>query len=226
MDIVTSDAYLRSIYDDLDISSMLGMFEGAECYIVHMQGWMNDGFVPFLERAIAGCPSGPVTAIEVGSWKGASTHEIAQRLKNRTDSKIIAVDTWLGAFEHIISKEYNTMLNRVHGYPTIYREFISNMKAYGYSKLVSPLPLPSNQAYDVLLHQGITADIVYIDAAHDEIPVFSDISLYFELLKIGGFMIGDDFQIEGVSLAVKRFSTLKKIAYEVQGNVWFMIKTF
>ena len=40
---------------------------------------------------------------------------------------------------------------------------------------------------------GIRADLIHLDAAHEYEPVLRDALGFWELLKPGGFLVGDDY---------------------------------
>lgn len=57
-----------------------------------------------------------------------------------------------------------------------------------------------------LLRQGLQADAAYIDGSHEEEDVIRDLIDYFEILKPGGVIFGDDCSWTGVRTAVRRFA--------------------
>lgn len=152
----------------------------------------------------------PKTIIEVGSWKGGSVISMAKKTKELgLDTTIYCVDTWLGAAE-FWTKYRNTEdrdLMFKNGYPQIYYQFASNMVHNNINDVVYPLPLPSVIAYDVLRYHGVLADLIYIDASHEYEDVLADITNFYNLLRPGGIMFGDDFTHlwPGVEKAVKEY---------------------
>ena len=76
-------------------------------------------------------------------------------------------------------------------------------------------------------------DFVYIDGAHDYENVKKDIENYWELIKIGGVIGGDDFfngyaeakiSHTGLINAVLEFTTKYKLQLYVHGRDWWVYK--
>jgi hypothetical protein len=118
------------------------------------------------------------------------------------DIELVCVDTWLGAREFwtwrldpTISAESKEKrdLHLVNGYPSVYYTFLGNMKQLGLHDIVTPLPLPSNTAAQVLGDLGAVFDFIYVDASHEYEDVKADIRAYWKLLRKGGVMCGDDY---------------------------------
>jgi len=192
-------------YNNLDV-------EGHE---VDLQGWVNPGFRECFQ-SIAQEFSSPFV-IEVGTYKGASAVIMADTIK---EGKILCVDTWLGAPEfwtHVRD------MPKVNGYPTIFYNFTKNIKKLGLQNIITPFPISSQQASDVLKTYKVQADIIYIDGSHEHDAVLSDLKAWWPVLKNGGYMIGDDFADchPGVVEAVREFfpTGAKRI-----GDVWCVKK--
>ena len=214
--------FIRSLRDEayktLDI----------ETHNVDIQGWMVDSVRDVFTQYVS-AHEGPFTIIEVGSWKGLSTSTMARICKeNNREASIIAVDTWLGAPEFWTwgrdDPTRGGSLNLQHGFPTVFQTFTKNMKALRHDDVVAPLPLPSLCAATVLKHYNITADLIYVDAAHEYDSVKSDINAYWPLLKVGGMMFGDDYSEcwPGVKKAVDELFPSR----HVHDIIWYVHKEF
>lgn len=137
---------------------------------VDLQGWSPDASVYelLLEEVQA------VTVIEVGVWKGLSAVHMAEWLKNRQNGVLVAIDTWLGAPEfwdeaQITGMDAERDMYMEHGFPTVYRSFLSNMIHRGLQDVVVPLPQTSKLAHTVMHRLGVTqVDLIHIDAAHGD----------------------------------------------------------
>lgn len=184
------------------------------------QGWTT-AYYPAAVKEFLLTKSEPVVIVEVGTWLGASAIQVADIIRDlgRNDV-ILCVDTWLGSPEHFFS------LPKKNGFPQIYRQFLQNIVDHNHTNRVLPIPLPSLQAADILktvLYSSRGADLIYIDAAHECLPVYMDILTYWHLLKPGGLMLGDDFTEHwpGVKQAVKQFSSEIKLPYSILNDwVW------
>ena len=165
-----------------------------------LHGWMPGVFLEFFAKALSE-KSGDVTVLEVGSWKGRSSNHMAQICKSKPDvnAKIICIDTWLGSPEAIETME------RVNGFPTVFKTFINNALFLKNEDIIYPFPIASTQAAHYLISKNFEADIIYIDAGHEYEAVLLDAKLYWKLLKKGGFMIFDDYAIKSVIKAVDEF---------------------
>jgi len=138
----------------------------------------------------------PKMVVEVGSWKGESAIQMAEHIKAlNIDSKIICVDTWLGAEEFwtTLSNTEDRNLMFKNGYPQIYYQFLSNVVHTNNQHIITPLPLPSSIAYKVLQYHNIKADLIYIDGSHEYQDVLTDIRNYLPILNDGGILFGDDY---------------------------------
>jgi len=163
----------------------------------------------------------PVVIVEVGTWLGASAIQVADIIRDlgRHDV-VLCVDTWLGSPEHFLG------MSKKNGFPQIYNVFLQNVVNHGHTERIIPLPLPSLQAIDILkplLTCVSGADIIYIDAAHEYLPVYMDIATYWPILKPGWRMLGDDFTDHwpGVQKAVHKFSNEIHLPFTVLNDwVW------
>ena len=214
---VTSDAYRARVYQCITRSFTM----------MRVNGWVNAGFSDAFSAALDHMPGGQLTIIELGTWMGMSTNMMAKAVKARQiheNSVIIAVDTWLGSAEHFttIPREAN-LLGRDNGYPRLYLSFLQYTKNLSNHDIISPLPLPTQQAIFVLEHQNVTADVVYVDAAHDEEAAYADIRAYWRILNpVTGWMIGDDWAWDGVRRAVERFAAEHELTVHSDRGVWWM----
>ena len=127
------------------------------------------------------------TCLEVGSFEGMSTIYMAENLCNGKESYVDAVDTWNGSIEHTDSEKNK-----------LYERFTHNLKDKIETKQVR---VHRGQSSDILMKfvQNMRSnkqekyDLIYIDASHIAKDVLMDAVLAWELLKVGGIMIFDDY---------------------------------
>ncbi len=132
--------------------------------------------------------------VEIGVWKGGSVISLASKMKALDlDAVVIAVDTWLGAWDHWTSDEWFAHLNFSNGYPSIYHTFAANIIGEGLQDYVLPLPLDSVNAANVMRHHEVQVDAVHIDGGHDYHAVTSDLREWWPMIRQGGVLIGDDY---------------------------------
>jgi predicted O-methyltransferase YrrM len=172
-----------------------------------LQGWRS--IHPYLEEAVTAFR--PRVVIEIGTWKGASALFLARTMaENDVTGTVIAVDTWLGAVDHWADEELFAELATEHGYPSLYRTFLANVVRAGMTDRLVPLPLDSVNAAELLRLRGITADVIHLDAGHEEASVAADLRAWWPLLRPGGLLIADDYdrlggRFPGVQRAVDAF---------------------
>lgn len=166
----------------------------AGLYARDGQGWNSDH--PLLARTVAEVR--PRLTVEVGVWKGASTITLAEALRDGgIDGAVLAVDTWLGSYEHWLKPNIFPDLHHVHGYPQLYRTFLANVAGAEVQPWVVPLPIDSAGAHGILSHHGLRPDVVHVDAGHDHDSVSADLARWWERLAPGGWLIADDYDPEG-----------------------------
>ena len=200
-------------------------------YKVDIQGWGSNRSI-FLDLIEEHKPS---IIIEVGCWKGASAIYMGNHIKKlNLDCIIICIDTWLGSMEHCEKKDSEKeyfiyeSLNLKNGYPQLYFQFLSNVIQHDLQDIIIPIPNTSSTVARWLKKKNIIADIVYIDGSHEEPDVYSDIVNYYDLLRGGGIIIGDDYKwFKGVRNAVQRFSIERNQPYhltEDNNPIWAINK--
>jgi hypothetical protein len=171
----------------------------------------------------------PRLVIEVGSWKGATAIRLANLLRAQgADAAVVCVDTWLGSVEHWEGSVggWDIRPHLRHGYPTLYYRFLANVLHAGCADLVVPVPNTSANAARWLTRQGVTADLVYVDASHEEDDVYRDLVDYWKLVRPGGALAGDDFAARwfGVICAVNRFVREHHLWFQAVGPQWVIRK--
>jgi hypothetical protein len=160
----------------------------------------------------------PALICEVGTWKGASAIHMATICAALgIEAKIICIDTWLGGVESYTWKDKQPELHRdlkmINGWPQIYYTFMANVVQAGFTKTIIPLPQTSAIGARILKEMNIFPDVIYIDASHDYPDVKQDLAAYYELVRPGGVVFGDDFiDWPGVTQAVAEFAMEKKLA--------------
>jgi predicted O-methyltransferase YrrM len=191
----------------------------AELSSLDLQGWNSEH--TYLREAIADRPR---IVIEVGVWKGASVIFMAGLLREiAAEGVVIAIDTFLGSWEHWLNPDWRAALEFEAGYPALFRTFQRNVVAAGVADYVVPLPLDSANAAALLDRTRIAADVIHIDAAHDYGSVLADLRAWWPRLLPGGVLIADDYDEDGqywpsVTKAVDEFvsGSSDVIAFESQ----------
>lgn len=131
----------------------------------------------------------PMLILEIGSWLGASALFMAEH----TDAEIVCCDTFTGAAEFWVDKEDPSRylaLKIEHGFPTVYRDFMSNVIWAGKQHQITPMPLPSAVGMEWLWLNKIRPDLIYVDGSHSYESTMSDIKWALRLSP--KIICGDD----------------------------------
>lgn len=190
---------------------------------IDTHGWGADH--PEFERLIRDVR--PKKILEIGSWKGRSAINIARLCQEAglDDAVIVCVDTWLGSSEfwtdHNDPERYLS-LGLVHGYPSVYYTFLSNVVHHGFQNCIVPFPVSSNVAATFFKYHSVEFDLVYVDASHEYAEVMSDIRNFWPLVADGKVMFGDDFDYHwlGVMRAVLENADRDDVEFFHSGNKW------
>lgn len=125
----------------------------------------------------------PAVGIELGSFMGESAEWMLSNIFTHPNSRYVCVDTFQGSDEH-----------RIAGIDcsTIEADCRERLAQFG-----SRVEIECAFSHDALLQRTQYMgqfDVVYVDAAHDAQNVLRDAVLAYEVLKVGGVMIFDDYQ--------------------------------
>jgi hypothetical protein len=198
-----------------------------------LKGWMDPHFEPAVAKMMREQNGRRLEALEVGGWKGLSTSAFGGALASRRDtSGLTTIDTWLGSPEFwttgLEDPTRGAALRQIHGFPSVFYTFTSNMKALGLAKTVTPFPISADQGFDVLRYYKAVFDLIYLDASHEKRPVRQNIDDAWSVLRPGGLVFGDDFSQDwpGVMAAVLEFAGEHHLKAHFAGILWFLSKPF
>lgn len=177
-------------------------------------GWFYDANREVIESIVNGDTS---CIVELGTWLGRSALYFVEKAPNAV---IFTVDLWSNDFlltdsHYTASGENLTILKG----PPIYEQYIvntweqryrrqskagsnsSNSSSSNYSGLV-PMKMDTVAALELLKANGITPDVIYVDANHHYNPVIRDVEACLRIFPEAQ-LIGDDWDYEEVRRAVK-----------------------
>lgn len=171
----------------------------------------------------------PRLIVEVGTWKGASALEMAAACRDLgLKTQIVCIDTWLGALEfwtdHDDPQRYGSLALK-HGYPSVYYQFLANVCHAGHQDRIVPFPQTSATAALWFRRFGLTADLIYVDASHEEEDVYQDLCSWWEVADDKGLLFGDDWSWDGVRLAVERFAAEEGRKVTFSADKWVLRKS-
>lgn len=133
--------------------------------------------------------SKPIRYAEVGAFYGANIVSVAETYGAHPESTLIAIDPWTDYAEYPEYKGQQT---------TIYEAFSRNIEACGLTDRITVKRGYSNEVLPTL--EDNSFDIMYIDGNHEPEYVLEDAVLAFRKLKVGGYLIFDDYGWGGPDL--------------------------
>lgn len=182
--------------------------ELTEVLPAHFHGWHNDLNSQELAKIIK--QRNPKVVVELGSWLGLSTCDIARKLSS--DAKVYAVDHWelLPSHKaeslHFKDSTLKAELKKYDCLSTLYHQFLSNVIHENLFQKIIPLKMTTRKGALQLQKKGIEIDLIYVDADHETDAVYQDICDWYPLLSAKGIMCGDDWYMKSVRIAVKQFA--------------------
>ena len=135
----------------------------------------------------------PSRILEIGSYEGASTCYLIQKIGAEQDMVIHCVDTWEGGVEHQEGGVVASVMSEVE------QRFLQNTQAAQQSvpnKVSLVIHKNSSlEALSKLLADGKSGyfDFIYVDGSHQAPDVMADAVLGFALLRKGGILAFDDY---------------------------------
>lgn len=153
--------------------------------------------------------------VELGSWMGGSTRFMAKLLP--VNGKIYAVDFW---GSDVADPQSQEALEKTYDLTKIYDQFLSNVIHANLTDKIVPIRMSTMSAAKKIAELGVEIDLVYVDASHDEISVYQDISTYWPFVSEKGIMCGDDYEFPDVKKAVTKFATEHNLKISVNGTFW------
>ena len=165
---------------------------GEAIYQNDIQGWMSVKELDWLLQTAKSMSS----IIEIGSWKGRSTHALLTGCKGT----VTAVDTFLGTPNEEAHK----------GVTNLYEDFMKNVGHFPHLKVIKSDSIEASK-------QTESADMIFIDGDHSYEAVKADIEVW--LPKCKKIICGHDIQYGGVIKAVtEKFGLVKTI-----DTIWYKI---
>ncbi len=118
--------------------------------------------------------------LEIGSFEGRSACWTFENVLTHESSRLTCVDPFTGSVEHV-----NLDLTNLRSI------FENNTREW--SKKLRIIQKTSRSALPELIVSGEKFDVIYVDGSHLASDVMFDAVNCFELLKVGGVMVFDDY---------------------------------
>lgn len=157
----------------------------------------------------------PSRMLEVGSYEGRTACFMIDTCAAERDIELHCVDTWGGGVEH----DANAM-------PVVERRFDANIAkacaAASHRVDFHKHKALSSEALVTLLAEGRreSFDLIYVDGSHQAPDVLSDAVLSFQLLRVGGVLIFDDYLWSMHEAGKQDFYQLPKPAIDAFVNIY------
>jgi predicted O-methyltransferase YrrM len=187
----------------IDLSTLPDPYNSVNLMPFNSHGWHGNG-----AQLLAIIRTKRVkTIVEVGSWMGLSTRDMAAMLPE--GGVIYAVDTWNGSPNEVHDPQILS---------TLYDQFLSNVIRAGLTHKIIPIRMDSQEAAATLT---VCPDLVYIDATHTYEAISKDIESWWPFVRGHGTLCGDDWATSpGVRQAVMEFAKENDLLVEATGNFW------
>lgn len=143
------------------------------------QDWFSS-HIPIWESIIDNFQ--PVSILEIGSYEGRSACWLIDRIGLKRDLQITCIDTWNFPLVDPLSPE---------------AKFDQNLdlaiKSSSSKVIVKKLKGRSADVLPKLLADDHSFDMIYVDGSHNGSDVLTDLVLSYQLAKLGGIIICDDY---------------------------------
>lgn len=161
--------------------------------LTDVEGWLGDREAWSLHRAVATLPgAGPVTVVEIGSWKGRSTIALATAVIARPAAGVVvAVDPHRGGVAHRLLGEEDT-----------FDQFLANLERAGVTDVVHPIRATSEAARGRIPDDSV--HMLFVDGSHRFEDVLDDIDAWESALRpMARVAFHDSISSAGVAAALR-----------------------
>jgi predicted O-methyltransferase YrrM len=162
--------------------------------------------------------------IEIGVYGGASLLEICDMCEDNQNI-IFGIDPWETnnySNGNLLNENTSPTLNEFHHHMSKNRKMLEKIiKEEKYDKFVNLIVEKASEASKKF--DDKTIDLIYIDGSHDYGSVFQDLQIWYSKIKRSGLIWGDDYNWEGVQLALHDFAKENKLSVTVlEDNGWVL----
>jgi predicted O-methyltransferase YrrM len=158
-------------------------------------------------------PLQPKEILEIGSYEGRSACYMIENFTEKQVVKIMCVDTWEGSAD-IDKTEMGGVENR----------FDSNVGIALKKATVQPLfekvKGNSQEILPILITRENRFDLIYIDGSHQAPDVLTDAIMAFQLLRVGGLMVFDDYLLQMEEVGYQNPLNMPKPAIDAFLNIF------
>ena len=191
----TKEEFMSLVYHS-NVSPYLGISPSPTStkgmYLSSAQN-LKDYLPQYIIKKLGGPPR---FIIEVGSFIGSgaiNTWAPLVQMNNDTNAMLVCIDTWQGDVNMRLGKNFQEFMSINHGTPRLYHKFLSRVVEFGMTNYIYPLPMTSIIGARILALTHWKIDMIYLDSAHEVGETFAELVLYFQLVRKGGLLMGDDY---------------------------------
>lgn len=132
---------------------------------------------------------GPIRYLEIGTFYGANLFSVGRSYAGHPDSRMYCIDPWIDYEEY---PEYKNQQE------SVYDTFMRNLEHSGQKDKITVVRGFSHT--EIPKFEDDFFNLIYIDGNHEPEYVLEDAVLSFRKLKVGGYMIFDDYGWGGPDL--------------------------
>ena len=132
---------------------------------------------------------GAIRYLEIGTFYGANLFSVGRSYASHPESRMYCIDPWTDYEDY---PEYKGLQE------SVYESFSRNLESSGQKEKITVVRGFSH--VEIPKFEDDFFDIIYIDGNHEPEYVLEDAVLAFRKLKVGGYMIFDDYGWGGPDL--------------------------
>ena len=182
-----------------------------------MYNWTHDlpvGGRAVFERALQRFVGQRTRVLEIGTYAGTSLIEMLRLIGEGATG--VGIDRWKNYSEGRDGE--TTMLKRMEE-ANVEAVFWKNVAGAGMGSRIGGLKGDSVDVLLGLVERGERFDFIYVDGSHKCIDCYTDMTLGWRLLKVGGIMAVDDYTYQW-----ERVEAGEVLEYPFRGVDWFLEK--
>jgi glycosyltransferase involved in cell wall biosynthesis/predicted O-methyltransferase YrrM len=198
LDTYDTNELVSYIDDDLKLTKRI-ILEKLQPEFNEIPGWFS--YTDLYDELVEKVPTN-ANVVELGTWFGKSTNYLASKIKE-SDKKInfTTIDTFKGSDDEEL---HQTIVDSFNG--DIFYEFIDNTVLADNYNVFNVIKDTSKNAANQFTNCSI--DFMMLDAGHTYEDVTNDLKIWYNKIKPGGYITGDDYGgsfFPGVTKAADEF---------------------
>jgi hypothetical protein len=196
LDTYDKNELVSYIDDDLKLTKKI-ILEKLQPNFNEIPGWFaySELYNNVVDNAVGG-----ETFVEVGAWFGKSTNHLVTKIKESGKHiNFTSIDTWKGTDDEQL---HQNIVNTFNG--DIFYEFVDNtVLSNNYGRFNTIKDTSKNAANNF---SNSSIDFIMIDAGHSYEALIEDLNVWYNKVKPGGIISGDDYGVfDGVTRAANEY---------------------